>query len=283
MNHLSSEQLDKVAWIVHHYGRQVISMASQEFQVLQKGVDDYVTSVDHWLDEQLSREIEALFPQDGLITEENTPSRQAFQQTYQRLWLVDPLDGTDDFIHRKKHYAVMVGTLEEHQPQAGWIYAPAFDHLYYGRVGQGLFQMQGDRPALSLVPLEPPPPSPYFCPILIGPKDQRQYGQAIQQEVPQAQFRTIGSFGLKVMEVICGRAGLYLYCNRRVKLWDTTAPIALAQAAGLVCCDLAGNPLDFSSTGVDAETLVHHQTMVIGWPSYVETLRSHLWQAIRSR
>jgi 3'(2'), 5'-bisphosphate nucleotidase len=280
MTHRFTDQLQTIQQLIRDCGLLSQQLAADPFQVYEKGVDDYVTSVDRTLDQHLTAGFSDLFPADGIITEENAASWQMFNQDYRRLWLIDPLDGTEDFIQGKPHYSVMVGLLEAYQPVAGWIYAPTSDQLYFGGSDWGLFQRTGDRLAVPLTPVEPPPPSADFCPLLIGYKDQRRYGQAIAQLIPEAQFDCIGSFGLKVMRVICGQAGLYLYLNGRVKLWDTTGPLALAQQAGLICCDLAGNPLRFTPDAIDSTTLVHQQPIVIGWASYVEALRSRLQQAV---
>jgi 3'(2'), 5'-bisphosphate nucleotidase len=286
MNSFSADQLQQIQQLLRDCGQQAKRLATEQFQVYEKGQNDYVTSVDRTLDEQLTAKFAALFPTDGVITEENSQSWSAFEQNHRRLWLIDPLDGTEDFIQGKPHYAVMVGLLEAHQPIAGWVYAPVFDHLYYGESSGSLFQVKGTSSAsesglpIPLIPTQPAPPSPNFCPILIGYKDRRRFGQAISELIPEAQFDCIGSFGLKVMRVICGQAGLYVYFNRRVKLWDTTGPLALAKAAGLVCCDLAGEPLRFTADAVDPNTLAHKQPIVIGWPSYVEALQPRLQKAI---
>lgn len=279
MSYLSTDHLEKIRWLLTDCGRQARRLALETFQVYEKGVEDYVTDVDRALDQQLSQGLSALFPQDGVISEENAPSRQLFAQADGRLWLIDPIDGTDDFINGLPHYSVMLGLLEGGVPRAGWVYAPMFEQLYFGGTELGLFQAEGDRPPIPLIPTQPLLSADH-CPILIGTKDVRRFGAAILQLIPEAQFNCIGSFGLKVLEVIQGRAGLYVYGNRRVKLWDTTGPLALAQMAGLVCCDLAGNPLRFTADAVDHETLAHHQTIVVGWPHYVEALRSRLQQAV---
>jgi 3'(2'), 5'-bisphosphate nucleotidase len=280
MTLFSVDQVHKIGWLLRDCGQQAKQMATESFEVFEKGRDDYVTNIDRALDERLMQGFSAMFPQDGIITEENLQSRSAFRAAYQRLWCIDPLDGTDDFIQRKQHYAVMVGLLSAHQPLAGWIYAPEFDQMYYGGCNWGLFQAKGDHPVEILIPTEPAPPTSDFCPILIGYKDQRNYGGAIAAQIPGVQFNSVGSFGLKVMEVICGRAGLYIYLNRRVKLWDTAGPLAIAYAAGLICCDLAGNPLRFTPDVIDADTLAHQQDIVIGWASYVMELRSRLQRAV---
>ena len=284
MPSLSPHELQVIGLLMRQCGQQALQMATEKFQVYEKGLNDYVTNVDRALDMQLTTGLNQLFGQDGVISEENDQSWQQFyqgnsQESDRRLWFVDPIDGTDDFIHGKPHYSVMVGTLEAHTPTAGWVYAPAFDQLVYGGQDIGLFQAEGNRPPLPLIPNRPDL-SNIYCPLLIGYKDQSRYGAAITQVIPEAQFDSIGSFGLKVLQVIRGHAGLYLYLNGRVKLWDTVGPLALAQAAGLVCCDLEGNPLKFTPDGVDAKTLAHHQPIVVGWSHYVEKLRSRLQEAV---
>jgi 3'(2'), 5'-bisphosphate nucleotidase len=255
------------------------------FQVFEKGVDDYVTTVDQLLDQKLLAGMQAIFPDDGIITEENRATVQQFRQgdgqglppKGQRiLWFVDPIDGTDDFIQGGDHYAVMVGQVVAGIPQAGWIYAPVARHLVWGGPGWGLFeQTDGGEPQV-LMPKEQVFDPTQAWSMVIGDKDERRFGAAIARHFPAVQFLSLGSFGLKVLAVITGQAGLYIYLNGRVKLWDTTGPLALAEAAGLVCCDLAGQPIRFTEPDVTPQTLAHNQPIVVGWPSYVEALRSPL-------
>ncbi|HEY9762496.1 MAG TPA: inositol monophosphatase family protein [Trichocoleus sp.] len=282
MYDLTEAQLSAIQQIVVECGEQARELSAQAFEVFEKGADDYVTSVDQILDERLLGTFQELFPKDGIITEENLKSKQAYGEGCDRCWLIDPIDGTEDFMQQGLGYAVMVGLLQQHQPVAGWIYAPARRHLYWGGSGWGLFEQQHEQAATTLVSQSPPPVSGSVCPIMIGDKDQRRFGNAIAREIPTVKFVTLGSFGLKVLEVIKGQVGLYLYLNGRVKLWDTTGPIALAQAAGLTCCDLEGRPLQFEPNAVNPATLVHQQSILVGWPEYVEALRPALQRAVTS-
>ena len=259
-------------------GQQAQAGAAATFEVFEKGREDYVTTVDQALDRYLSEAFAAQFPHDGIITEENQTSAAEFLVHYPRLWLIDPIDGTEDFINRGQNYSLMVGLLAHHQPQAGWVYAPAHQRLYWGGPGWGLFQQGQEGDPLPLVPR--PLPLGESPVLLVGDRDQRRFGAAIAQHLPTYSFNTLGSFGLKVMEVIKGQAGLYVYLNGRVKLWDTTGPLALAQAAGLICCDLDGQPIQFDPLSVYPNTLIHRQPMLIGWPDYVEQLRPRLRQAV---
>jgi 3'(2'), 5'-bisphosphate nucleotidase len=271
---------DHIRPLLRHWGQKATILAAQEFQVSQKGLDDYVTSVDRELDRELSAAFAELFSEDGIVTEENTQSQVAFGKDYRRFWFIDPLDGTEAFIQGKPDYALMVGLLESYQPKGGWVYVPAKDQMFCGGPGWGLFQTRGNYALEPLPVRKPAPPSAHFCPVVIGLRDEMNFGAAIAQAIPEVQFQsTLGSFGLKILEVIRGHAGLYVYLNRRVKLWDTTGPMALAQAAGLVCCDLEGRPLSFQPDAIDLASLTHKQEIVVGWPWYVEALRERIAQA----
>lgn len=275
-----AEQAQQIQSLMRQVGQQAKRMATQPFDVTTKGPEDFVTSVDRALDKQLADHFQAWFPSDGLITEENSQSLQQFNQAHKRLWLIDPLDGTEDFIEGRSNYAVMVGLLQDGRPLAGWIYSPVRDRLYWGGPEWGLFQATGPEPAQPLLAQPPPPPTSDFCPIVIGERDRNNFGSRLQQQIPAAQFHGLGSFGLKVIEVIEGRAGLYLYLNGRVKLWDTTGPIALARKAGLICCDLAGNTLQFTPDYLNMQTLAHRQAIVIAWPHYFKALQPQIQAAV---
>ncbi len=277
---VSLSQLAHINQALREAGQLAQSLATQPFEVIEKGKNDFATSIDHQLDQQLSQQFQAWFPDDGIITEENPASRQRFHQNYARFWLIDPLDGTDDLIRVQRNYAVMVGLWQQGAPRAGWVYDPAEDELFYGGPAWGLWQMHGIEPAFPLKPTPAPAPTSDQAPIMIGHKDFQAYGTAIKQAIPETRFHFLGSFGLKVLRVITGQVGLYLYLNKRVKLWDTTAPLALAQAAGLICCDLNGEPLHFSADRLEAETLTHDQTILVGWPEYIEHFRARLALAI---
>lgn len=75
------------------------------------------------------------------------------------------------------------------------------------------------------------------------------------------------------MEVVQARASAYIYLNRRVKLWDTVGPLAIAKAAGIICCDLDGREIGFGYDDINPETLTHHQVIIIGWQNFIAKYR----------
>lgn len=271
---LTPDHLTKIRQIVRSCGQQAKTLSAQNYEIFQKEPGDFVTTVDQTLDRQLSEFFSTLFPTDGIITEENAASRKRYQADYSRLWCIDPLDGTQDFIHGDPDYAVLVGLLENRCAIAGWIYAPEQDALYYGGKELGLWQAIGDEaPEICSIPAA----RVNSYRVIIGDKDFKNTADKISASIPEIEFlRSPGSFGLKVMNVVLGKAEVYLYLNRRVKLWDTVAPIAIAEAAGLICRDLEGNPIQFTPEVLDLESLAHQQAIVIGQSSAVEALLPRL-------
>lgn len=268
--------------IVRHCGLKAEQMAARGFEVMEKGHQDFVTTIDTTLDAELFSAFSTLFAEDGVITEENSRSRQQFHTQHSRLWCIDPVDGTEDFIYGKRNYAVMVGLLEHYQPRAGWIYAPKRDQMYFGGKDWGLFQSSGDGASVPL-PVAPLRRNLSSIRMMIGHRDQKRYGDAIVAYLPNIEFQLMGSFGLKVLEVILGHADAYVYFNRRVKVWDTVAPLALARTAGLTCCSLEGEPIRFTPEALDPVSLAHKQAILIGHPNLIEELRPHLLTAIHTK
>ncbi|MCS6959557.1 MAG: inositol monophosphatase family protein [Pseudanabaenaceae cyanobacterium SKYGB_i_bin29] len=236
-----------------------------DFAIKEKTPGDYVTTIDLRLNEALVEKIREWFPADGILAEEDPQVYDWWYRGYDRLWCIDPIDGTSDLIAGKLGYAVMVGLLDKKEPMAGWIYAPGIDVLYFGDKTTGkIYRTIGDLTEEIIIT----PPPQLQMQVILSDKDDRKYGQQIRQVFRDAQFYSMGSFGLKIMEVILGKSSIYLYLNRRVKVWDTVAPLALAEIAGLVCCDLSGKPLNYND--VHPQTLAHLQVVIIGWADVIE-------------
>jgi 3'(2'), 5'-bisphosphate nucleotidase len=272
------ERAAAIGRMVQDCGLQAKRMAMQGVDVMQKGPGDFVTNVDRLLDRQLGEGLAALFPRDGIITEENPDSCQAFQyDPLGRLWCIDPIDGTRDFIETQKNYSVMVGLLENGQPKAGWIFDPAADEMYFGGVGWGLFRQVGDQRVQDCFP-QPPT---LVNRVMIGVQDQVNYAEVLRLKLPEIDlWERPGSFGLKILSVILGQAGMLVYFNGRVKLWDTVAPVALALQAGLTCCDLQGRPLSYAPEAIDLTSLAHKQPVIIGWQHCIDVMRPRLAAAM---
>lgn len=269
----------RICQLIRQLGQEAKQLRCQGLSISAKGVDDYVTNVDCLLDQKFSSQFQQWFPNDGVISEENVASLQLWQQQLPRYWLIDPIDGTSDFMTGGASYSVMIGLLEQGQPVMGWVYAPESDRLYFGGTLVGNLYLQiGDQPPQVL---DFQAPTQNLGKVILSDKDQAKFGDLIQMAIPGTKYYSVGSFGLKVIEVILGRADAYLYLNRRVKLWDTIAPLAFAKWAGLTCCDLDGSPLGFEPYLIQFQTLTHLQDVIIGWPGFVQGLQPAIAQQLR--
>jgi 3'(2'), 5'-bisphosphate nucleotidase len=271
----------EISQFIRQAGQQGKQLRAGDFQVSEKTPGDYVTSVDRSLDALIVSQLQTWFPNDAIISEENPNSVGLWLQNLNRYWFIDPIDGTSDFVNNRQHYAVMLGLLENAMPTMGWVYAPESDILFYGGTALGnIFTCSGGG---EPIPTDTKPPTQGEFKVILSEKDEHRYGDAVLEVVPEAEFYSLGSFGLKVMEVVLGKAAVYIYLNRRVKLWDTVGPLAIALAAGLVCCDLDGNPISFTSEAIEPDSLTHHQIIMVGWPEPIEALQPKLAEVLKLR
>src|SRR5262249_297115 len=100
-----------------------------------KAPGDPVTIADLQASEYIVRELQELFPRDGILSEEmaDTPSRLSRS----RVWMVDPMDGTREFIGGREDFAGMIGLVIEGVPQLGVVYQPSTDKMYFATHGHG--------------------------------------------------------------------------------------------------------------------------------------------------
>jgi myo-inositol-1(or 4)-monophosphatase len=192
-----------------------------------------VTDADLAIQSCLEREIAAEFPEDGLLGEENdgsTPRR--LEATY--VWIVDPIDGTNNFGRGLPGFSVSVGVLEYGRPFCGAVYDPLSKQLFTGLAGEGAWL--NERP-LQLAPAGLSARS-LFCvrsPYRDGPP-----GSA-QRWLSRYRLRRVGSTALHLCYVATGALGFVH--DDRATLWDIAgaAPVVL-EAGGLLTSD-RGRPI----------------------------------------
>jgi 3'(2'), 5'-bisphosphate nucleotidase len=228
-----------------------------------KGHDDPVTAADHAANEMLVRELHRHFPEDAILSEE-LPDDQA-RLAHERVWMVDPMDGTKQFIERLDEFAVMIGLAVAGEPKVGVVYNPATDRMYYAAPGTGAFVEEKwttkrlrvadtSDPAKMVAALSRShhnPATDHIC---------RQLG--IEQGVRS------GSVGLKLGLIAEGRAHVYINPKPRTMQWDTCGPEAILHAAGGVLTDLHGHALKYNVPelrnlgGIIASNGTIHEKMV---------------------
>ena len=216
-----------------------------------------VTEADERAEAHIVPGLQALLPGVPVVAEEavaagGLPELGATPPA--RFWLVDPLDGTREFLARNGEFTVNIALVEAGHPVLGVVLAPAIGPagvLYAGAAGQGAWRAEGTA-AWQVITVQAPPPQGL---TLVS---SRSHGDdaALQAFLagflrgrPVAAHRTAGS-SLKLCLLACGQAHLYPRLGRTME-WDIAAGHAVLAAAGGQVCTLDGEPLRYGKPGFE--------------------------------
>lgn len=165
-----------------------------------------------------------LRPDDGLLSEEEKDN--ALRLTKQRVWIVDPVDGTREYGERRSDWAVHVALAVNGQAEVGAVALP----------GLGLV-LRSDRP-------QPLPPASERPRMVVSRTRPAAEAIAVAEEIG-AELMPMGSAGAKAMAVVLGQAEIYLHTGGQYE-WDSAAPVAVAAAHGLHCSRIDGSALTYN-------------------------------------
>jgi 3'(2'), 5'-bisphosphate nucleotidase len=216
-------------------------------EVRYKPGDEPVTEADRSANQHIVARIRARFPDDGILSEESKDDLSRLQK--ERVWIVDPMDGTKEFIARNGEFSVMIGLAVGGRPALGVIMQPTSDLLYVGAAGQGAFLHEhNERVPISVSDCMEPANM-----IMVSSRSHRQQiVDRIRATLHITRERVSGSVGLKVGLITRRLADLYIHPSPGCKEWDLCAPQALLEAAGGRMTDCWGNPLRYNKRDVRA-------------------------------
>jgi myo-inositol-1(or 4)-monophosphatase len=218
----------------------------EHLQVSRKGPADFVSKADRRADQVLRAELKKARPTFGLVTEES--GSEEGTDTSNR-WLVDPLDGTTNFLHGIPHFAVSIALERDGDPYAGVIYSPITDEMYVAEKGLGAY-MNGRRLRVSGRRNVSEALFATGVPFL-GVEDHDLFIRQLRSVMAVcAGVRRFGSAALDLAYVAAGRYDGYWengLCN-----WDTAAGIVLLREAGGFVSNLAGGPRVATGSGIIA-------------------------------
>ena len=240
-----NKELQAARRLARGAGSILLEHYSGQPSVYWKGRNDPVTTADRAASEFLSGELKRLFPEDGILSEEeqDDPARI----TRSRVWILDPMDGTKEFISHNDEFAVMIGLAIDGVASLGVIYQPTSGKLYYAASDVGAFLEEGP----STVPLRVSPESTLSrMTIAISRSHHSPQVVAIQQRLGVSGAIRSGSLGLKVGLICEGRAHLYLHMGGRTSQWDTCAPDAILREAGGRMTDIFNAPFRYNDPEV---------------------------------
>jgi 3'(2'), 5'-bisphosphate nucleotidase len=225
---------------------------SPDFAIRAKSDDSPVTEADEAADALISARLRSAFPDLVLVTEEQPDTHG---QTAQRFLIVDPLDGTKEFVQRRGDFTVNIALVEYGKPTRGVVYAPAKGRLFYtDAAGQSLEEtgpFHADKPG-TVTPIRVSLPDNSALRVVASKSHSDAATEAYIRKYAVADLKNAGS-SLKFCLLATGEADLYPRLGRTME-WDTAAGDAILRGAG-------GRMIRFED----------HQIFSYGKPGYANT------------
>ncbi|MFH0793318.1 MAG: 3'(2'),5'-bisphosphate nucleotidase CysQ [bacterium] len=211
----------------------------------------------------------------GYLSEESQDNRQRLQR--ERVWIIDPIDGTNDFIARTGYFGIQIGLVERRgdiwQPVLGVMYQPVADRLYFAVEGQGAFvEASGGSKGARTSPLRVSDcKDPRAMRLVVSRSHMTEKLQFVVARIPQATSLRVGGMGIKLCRIAQNEADYYVNISRgKTKEWDTCAPELILREAGGTITDLDGKPLRYNRE----EVRQHRGVVASNGPCHVELLKA---------
>lgn len=239
MTQIPSPLLEDVMAITREAGALIMEIYQSDFEVRGKQDASPVTEADEKAERLILEKLKALQPQTPIVSEEAAAAGH-IPKVAQSFWLVDPLDGTKEFISRNGEFTVNIALIEDGKPVLGVVFAPALDRMYAGAVGVGAWlevSAMRQRIACRSIPADG-----------LDVVASRSHGdaEALDHFLQGRTVRSLKSAGssLKICLVAEGEADLYPRLGRTME-WDIAAGHAVLIAAGGQIHALSGDVLRY--------------------------------------
>jgi len=248
--------LPAVLQLVAAAGVAILEVYAADHGVEYKADDSPLTRADSAAHRILSAGLRQLTPEIPVLSEEDEDGHApATRHPWREYWLIDPLDGTKEFISRNGEFTVNVALVRDHKPVLGVVAAPVLGKVYYGIEGVGAFVTHGDGEAQP-IRVRRPAASPL---VVVGSRSHRGDSlDSVLARVGPHEMRPMGS-SLKFCLVAEGTADFYPRLGPTSE-WDTAAAQAVVEAAGGAVTTLDGLPLRYN----ERDTLLNPHFLVSG-------------------
>ncbi|CAN5785557.1 3'(2'),5'-bisphosphate nucleotidase CysQ [soil metagenome] len=222
-------------------GKEVMRIrGGGELGVEMKPGDEPVTLADQLASELIVKGLRAAFPEDPVISEE-VPATPA-ELGVRRVWLVDPIDGTKDFIRGGDGFAVMIGLLVDAVPVLGVVHQPTLERTFYGTPESSYVVTPGVAPqALAVSTIA----SAAEARLVASASHRSADIDRVKSTLGIENELNVGSVGVKLCLISMGVRDLYVNPAAKTKAWDTCAPEAILRGAGGTLTDLFGAPVEY--------------------------------------
>jgi 3'(2'), 5'-bisphosphate nucleotidase len=194
----------------------------------RKADNEPMTQADRDANALLEAGLREAFPDYGILSEEAPDDGSRMSK--ERVWMIDPIDGTKDFIRGESGFATMIGLLVGERPGLGVVYQPVGDRLYWAARGQGAWMIEGEGKPTRLQVSEVRDPAQIR---MVASRSHRdEVIDRVRAELGISDELNVGSVGLKLGLIARGERDLYVNPSGHSKLWDACGPEAILTEAG---------------------------------------------------
>lgn len=198
--------------------------------VREKSPLDVVSDLDFWAEEQITGYLKRHYPSDAVLSEETA----THVEYADRIWVLDPLDGTVNRTSEIPYFAISLALLEHGTPTLGWVYDPVHDELYAAAAGEGAY-LNGTRIAVAQGGVR----GISLTSGLIQRMASAHPQALVELLSSHGKLRNFGAYALQLAYVAAGR--LSAAASTETRLWDNLAGALLVREAGGRFTDLAGD------------------------------------------
>ncbi|XP_061877030.1 inositol monophosphatase 1-like [Entelurus aequoreus] len=247
MNDPWQECMEHCVEVTKQAGKMIREALQKDIAVMHKSSPvDLVTETDQRVEQLIISSVKAKFPTHSFIGEESVAAGAPSVLTDDPTWIIDPIDGTTNFVHRFPFVSVSIGFTVKKEIEFGVVYSCMEDKMYTARKGKGAFcngvpiKVSGQEDiSRSLVLTE------------VGfKKDSEQFATMMANiktilTIPVHGIRSPGSAAINMCLVACGSADAYFHMG--IHCWDMAGGAAIVTEAGGVITDISGGPFDLMS------------------------------------
>lgn len=231
-NHFAKE-VETAEWAARAAGEIIMALYGKDYHIREKGKGDPVTTADLEANRKLQEIILDRFPGDGWLSEEDHDNLERLEAA--RVWVVDPIDGTKEFIAGIPQFAVSVGLVVAGRPMLGVVYNPVEKELYRAAKDGGAF-LNGD-------PIHVASRAEVKGALLLVSRSEPR--RKFVRFAETCKLEPVGSIAYRLAKVAGGKGDGTL-TFRSLHEWDVCAGVLIVEEAGGVVLDAAGKALIFN-------------------------------------
>lgn len=266
MQQLNQTLLTQVLDIAVQAGEHLKQFYARSVEIQIKPDHTPVTEADLFVSQFVIEQLQRLTPDIPVLSEEGKKLPLAERKQWQEYWIIDPLDGTQQFIDRTDQFSVVIGLVQQNRPVLGVIHAPILDKTYFAMQASGAF-LRSNGNIQPLAPIRKTFAENHRLSVAMGASCSDKIRQSTLAPY-QADFLTYGSCSLKAGLVAEGKADCYIRLGATGE-WDTAVPEVILHEIGGGIMGLDFAPLSYNQR----ESLINPPFLMVG-------NRSLAWQSV---